>query len=144
MKRKVAWGVTVAAALAAAGAMAYARLRGRREMPLDDSFGADGVVDSEVEPSQTRERDRRPGDEGYEATRRGSGGLALDVERLKADPEFTPAVEYLTYIQVQRGVQEHLLFVRDQDVEAIAALEGQAVPEFVERLQRLGVIISRN
>jgi hypothetical protein len=69
---------------------------------------------------------------------------AIDVERLRQAEAFEPAVEYLTYIQSKRGESSHLLFVRHEDLDAIAALEGEQLETFLERLQHLGVVISRN
>lgn len=69
---------------------------------------------------------------------------AIDVERLRQTESFEPAVEYLTYIQSRRGESSHLLFVRHEDLDAIAALEGERLETFLERLQHLGVVISKN
>lgn len=69
---------------------------------------------------------------------------AIDVERLRQTEAFEPAVEYLTYIQSRRGESSHLLFVRHEDLDAIAALEGERLETFLERLQHLGVVISKN
>lgn len=109
--------------------VAWSVLARRRGVAL----GPDGVVDSL--------RTQRTGS----IADRGKGGLAIDVERLRStEGDFEPAVEYLTYIQSRRGVEEHLLFVRQDDIDAIAALEGQETDAFLERLQHLGVVISNN
>ncbi|MDQ3932192.1 MAG: hypothetical protein M3252_05080 [Actinomycetota bacterium] len=89
--------------------------------------------------------------EGSEQRRRGTPqdrgqvrSYAIDVERLRQTEAFEPAVEYLTYIQSRRGESSHLLFVRHEDLDAIAALEGERLETFLERLQHLGVVISKN
>lgn len=100
-----------------------------------DTLGPDGVVDSQ--------ESRRRGD----IRDRGKGGkFAIDVERLRTRrDELEPTVEYLTYIQTRRGDEDgSILFVRHEDVDAIAALEGEQPDDFVERLKQLGVVISIN
>ncbi len=69
---------------------------------------------------------------------------AIDIERLRQTETFEPAVEYLTYIQSRRGESSHLLFVRHEDLDVIATLEGERLETFLERLQHLGVVISKN
>ncbi|HEX2027310.1 MAG TPA: hypothetical protein VHF25_04860 [Nitriliruptorales bacterium] len=97
------------------------------------AIGPDGVVDSM--------RTQRIGS----IADRGKGGLAIDIELLRStEGDVEPVVEYLTYIQSRRGVEEHLLFIRQEDIDAIAALEGQETDAFLERLQHLGVVISNN
>lgn len=68
----------------------------------------------------------------------------LDVERLRGAQGFEPVVEYLTYIQSQRGDESHLLFVRYDDLDVMARREGQQVTSFLERLDQLGVVVSNN
>jgi hypothetical protein len=68
----------------------------------------------------------------------------LDVDGLRREAGFEPVVQYLTYIQSQRGNASHLLFVRYDDLDAMAALEGQVMPAFLERLDQLGVVVSTN
>lgn len=119
----------VTAVVASAAATIWARTARRRRLAL----GPDGVVESGDRPRSGTVRDR------------GKGGYAIDVERLRdASDGIEPAVEYLTYIQTRRGTSEHLLFVRDDDIDAIAALEGEEPTDFLERLQKLGVVISTN
>lgn len=128
-------------AVVAAGAFALvgvAALLGAllvRRSHEQDTLGPDGVVD--------QGHMRRRGD----IRDRGKGGkFAIDLERLSTRrEEFEPTVEYLTYIQSRRGDDDgSILFVRHEDVDAIAALEGSQPDEFVERLKQLGVVISIN
>lgn len=69
---------------------------------------------------------------------------AVDLERLRGHGEFEPVMEYLTYIQSQRGDDSHLLFVRNDDIDRLAELEGDTADRFLERLDHLGVVISNN
>lgn len=70
----------------------------------------------------------------------------LDLERLKALPSasYHPLTEYLTYIQVKRGETESLVFVRESDIDALAAMTGESRDNFVKEFKRLGVLISMN
>ena len=99
-----------------------------------------GVVDSSPErPAPAQGRSGTPADRGKAPV------VGIDVDRLRGVDEFEPAVEYLTYTQMQRGeTGEHLLFVRNEDLDAIAALEGADAMDFIQRLQQLGVIVSNN
>ena len=125
--------VALAVSSVAAGVVVF----GRRRRP---AFAPAGVVDSiPDEPRPAQGRRGSPEDRGK------APAVGIDVERLKGAGEFEPAVEYLTYIQMQRGKSgEHLLFVRNEDLDAIAALDGADATEFLQRLQQLGVIISNN
>lgn len=98
-----------------------------------ERLGPDGVVDSAVTA-----RSGSPDDRGT------TPRLGIDIEGLREVDELEPTVEYLTYIQNKRGSSEHLLFVRHEDLDAIAALEGQELEEFLQRLDHLGVVISSN
>lgn len=119
------------AAAGAAAAVAFLVIRGRRE----DTLGPEGVVDTAARRRRGSIEDRGQG-----------ASYAIDVERLRSErDDLEPTVEYLTYIQSHRGDDgEHILFVRNEDIDAIAALEGEQPDEFVERLQQLGVVISIN
>jgi hypothetical protein len=71
--------------------------------------------------------------------------LGMDIEKLKEmGASFQPLIEYLTYIQVQRGDQESLVFVRNDDVDALASLAESEPGAFVEELRKLGVVLSMN
>lgn len=70
----------------------------------------------------------------------------LDLERLKSLPsaQYQPLTEYLTYIQVKRGETESLVFVRQSDIDALAAMTGESRDNFLQEFKRLGVLISMN
>jgi hypothetical protein len=72
--------------------------------------------------------------------------VGLDLERLKElkSANYKPLMEYLGYIQVQRGGDETLLFVRMKDLDEMAVLAGQSPEEFVKQFKRLGVLLSMN
>ena len=63
---------------------------------------------------------------------------------LREHGDFTPVVEYLTAIQSLRGEASSLMFVRGADLDAMAERNGRPVPEFLDRLDQLGVIVSNN
>ena len=85
-----------------------------------------------------RDRLGHPNDRGHAHT------YGLDVERLRDENGFEPVVQYLTYIQSQRDDGSHLLFVRYDDLDAMASIDGQPTPTFLERLDQLGVVVSNN
>jgi hypothetical protein len=72
--------------------------------------------------------------------------VGLDLERLKElkSANYKPLMEYLGYIQVQRGGDETLLFVRMKDLDELADLAGQSRDEFVKQFKQLGVLLSMN
>ena len=72
--------------------------------------------------------------------------VGLDLERLKElkSANYKPLMEYLGYIQVQRGGNETLLFVRMKDLDEMAALAGQSREEFLKQFKKLGVLLSMN
>lgn len=71
-------------------------------------------------------------------------GFDLNTLREEHESTFKPIVEYLTYIQVQRGENESLVFVRHRDLDALAALAGETREGFMEEFQKMGVILSMN
>ena len=81
---------------------------------------------------------------GAEQDRGRRRAIGLDLGALAGDADFAPVVEYLTAIQTMRGDGGSLLFVRDDDLDAMAEHEGRPVPEFLDRLDQLGVIVSSN
>lgn len=85
-----------------------------------------------------RERRGRAEDRGH------APSVGLDLARLKDTRGFEPVVQYLTYIQAQRGEGSHLLFVRYDDLDAMASIDGEPTPSFLERLEQLGVVVSTN
>lgn len=94
-----------------------------------------------------RERRAQPDPEALAAASLPSNQRAgLDLERLKALPSasYQPLTEYLSYIQVKRGESESLVFVRQSDLDALAAMTGESRENFIKEFKRLGVLISMN
>lgn len=86
---------------------------------------------------------RREGDPEARGTREGAVGL--DLARLQSvSDRLEPVVQYLTYIQSRRGQDSSLLFIRYDDIDAMAELDGEPSQELMERLDQLGVVISSN
>ena len=79
-----------------------------------------------------------------ESDRGRTAAIGVDLPRLRDHGGFTPVVEYLTAIQSMRGDSSSLLFVRGDDLDAMAEHDGRPVPEFIERLDQLGVVVSTN
>ena len=78
------------------------------------------------------------------ATERGRGGaVQMDLDRARAQ-HVEPVVEFLTYVQQRRGDRSHLLFVRTDDLDAMAEASDEPVASFLSRLDQLGVVISHN
>lgn len=89
----------------------------------------------------TEEPDERA---GVPQDRGRSGAVGLDVAALRSASGHEPVVQFLSYIQSRRGGDGHLLFVRDSDLDAMAAREGLPVETFLERMDQLGVVVSTN
>jgi hypothetical protein len=72
--------------------------------------------------------------------------VGLDLGRLKElkSVNYKPLMEYLGYIQVQRGGNETLLFVRMKDLDEMADLAGESREELVKQFKKLGVLLSMN
>ncbi len=93
------------------------------------------------------ERRSNPDPEALESASKGeTGAFGFDIERLKSleASTYKPVVEYLSYIQVQRGDDTSIVFVRERDVESLAALTGESREKFVDEFQQLGVLLSMN
>lgn len=103
-----------------------------------------GVVDSAVETPVDHDADGDDGRRGTPDDRGRMPAYALDVERIRSRDGMEPVVQYLTFIQSQRGDDSSLLFVRYEDIDAMAALEGTETGDFLERLDQLGVVVSNN
>jgi hypothetical protein len=85
-----------------------------------------------------------PARDGGAPSDRGSGtAVQFDLAEARRH-HLEPVVEYLTYLQQQRGDGSHLLFVRYADLDALAAQDGTPVAEFLSRLDQLGVVVSQN
>lgn len=72
--------------------------------------------------------------------------VGFDVERLQTlkEANYKPLMEYLQYIQVQRGGSDTLVFVRTRDLDQLAGLVGQSRDEFLKQFKKLGVLLSMN
>lgn len=72
--------------------------------------------------------------------------LGFDVERLATlkESNYKPLMEYLQYIQVQRGGSDTLVFVRSRDLDKLAGLVGQSRDEFLSHFKKLGILLSMN
>lgn len=137
IERTAPWITALGLVALAAGGAAYAfsvrRQRLQHDLPSEivDGGPVDNVSHEDGRAGSSSDRGRKP-------------AFALDIDQLRSKPDFEPAVEYLTFIQSKRGTDSHLLFVRFEDLDAIAALEGDSVPNFLERLDHLGVVVSNN
>lgn len=98
----------------------------------------DEIRDAAARHPSSAGRDGDAGDRGRRAA------IGVDLLRLKEHGEFTPVVEYLTAIQSMRGEGSSLMFVRGADLDELAERNGRPVPEFLERLDQLGVVVSNN
>lgn len=111
----------------------------------EDTFVTEAAPDAAIEA--VPERRSNPDPEALESASKGEGGaFGFDIERLKGlqASTYKPVVEYLSYIQVQRGDDTSIVFVRERDVESLAALTGESREKFVDEFQQLGVLLSMN
>ncbi len=77
-------------------------------------------------------------------TDRGAAGtVAIDLHRARAQ-RVEPVVEFLTYVQARRGDRSHLMFVRRDDLDAMALAADEPLDGFLARLDQLGVVVSHN
>lgn len=72
--------------------------------------------------------------------------MGLDLAKLRGlqSPSYKPLMEYLNYIQVQRGASESLLFVRFRDLDELADLAGRSRDQLTHEFKKLGVLLSMN
>lgn len=80
---------------------------------------------------------------GAAGDRGGGGGVQMDLDRARAE-HVDPVVEFLTFIQQKRGDESHLLFVRTDDLDAMARAANEPLDRFLARLDQLGVVVSPN
>lgn len=100
---------------------------------------------SDVREASSPERRAEPDPEALSAGKAGPDRIGFDLEQLRSGAAaYEPLIEHLTYIQVKRGEQESLIFVRRRDLDTLAALTGMSKEDFVEQFQQLGVMISQN
>lgn len=69
--------------------------------------------------------------------------VGLDKIRA-AEHDLAPVVQFLTFIQDRRQDPSHMLFVRMDDIDALAADSGEEATAFLSRLDQLGVVVSDN
>ena len=93
-----------------------------------------------------QERRAEPDPEALAAAPSPPSPVGFDLDRLRELPSsaYKPLTEYLTYIQVKRGENQSLIFVRQRDLEALAAMTGESKENFVNEFKRLGVLLSMN
>lgn len=135
--RRLRWLLVAAGA---AGVTALILLRFRRRLSWD--AGPSASMNG-----RPMERRSRSDPEALQALAEGTvTRVGLDLDRLKElkSANYKPLMEYLGYIQVQRGGNETLLFVRMKDLDQLADLAGQSRDEFVKQFRRLGVLLSMN
>ncbi len=101
---------------------------------------------SDADQGPVTERRAEPDPEALAAVTEQQGRVGLDLDRLKSmqSSTYKPLVEYLSYIQVQRGEDRSLVFVRQKDLHSLAALTGGDTDSFVEEFKQLGVLLSMN
>jgi hypothetical protein len=129
------------ALVAAAIDLVRRRIRGRaldRVLWDDAETAPPAEVPEHIAAAADRPRTGAPADRGRAAT------VGLDVARLASAGDLQPAVQYLTYIQSRRGDGSRLLFVRYDDLDAMAELSQQPTTDFLARLEQLGVVVSPN
>jgi hypothetical protein len=129
---------TIIGPLLAVGAVVIARRRSRTDVDL-------WVDDTVSPPTRGREPVEVPvvRRAGSRANRGAGGSVRMDLEQAAAH-HLEPVVEYLTYIQNRRGDRAHLLFVRTDDLDQMAASADEPADEFLSRLDQLGVVVSHN
>jgi hypothetical protein len=72
--------------------------------------------------------------------------VGFDLERLNTlkEANYRPLMEYLQYIQVQRGGSDTLVFVRTRDLDELAGMVGQSRDDFLHQFKKLGILLSMN
>lgn len=130
---------TLMALLILAGAAALARRLARSATATagTDEAGSPGSPDATAPATVGLVRTGSPSDRGVGRT------IAMDLERARAH-HVEPAVEFLTYVQSRRGEGSHLMFVRMDDLDAMAESVDERVDDFLDRLDQLGVVVSHN
>lgn len=130
---------TLLGPLLLAGAVAMARRQSRPDP--QDLWADEPTPPTEPAPPPVASRTRpRSG----VVTERGRGGtVRMDLDRARAHA-VEPVVEFLTYVQQRRGDRAHLLFVRTDDLDAMAEAADEPLESFLSRLDQLGVVVSHN
>ena len=128
-----------------AGGAALVLLRFRKD--LRKGFPTAGMPSVSPNGHPPLERRARSDPGALQALVNGTASrVGLDLARLKElkSVNYKPLMEYLGYIQVQRGGNETLLFVRMKDLDEMADLAGESRDELVKQFKRLGVLLSMN
>lgn len=130
---------TLVALLTLAGAVALARRLARSATTAAgvDPAAPSGPPDPPPPVAVAAVRRGSPSDRGL------GGTIAMDLERARAH-HVEPVVEFLTYVQSRRGEGSHLLFVRTDDLDAMAEAADEPADDFLDRLDQLGVVVSHN
>ena len=128
---------TLLGPLVLAGVVAIVRHRSRVD-PLDL-----WVDEPTTRPTPPRAEPAAGPRHGSSSDRGRGGTVRIDVDRARAH-HVEPVVEFLTYVQRRRGDEGHLLFVRTEDLDAMAEASDEPVDRFLSRLDQLGVVVSHN
>jgi hypothetical protein len=146
--KRLRW-VLVGAGVAGGAALVLLRFRrsARRGFPTAGAppVSTNGLTGLNGHPPV--ERRSRSDPEALQALVDGTASrVGLDLSRLKElkSVNYKPLMEYLGYIQVQRGGNETLLFVRMKDLDEMADLAGESRDELVKQFKKLGVLLSMN
>jgi len=146
--KRLRW-LLLGAGVAGGAALVLARFRKgvRQGLPTAGAPSVSPNGQNEQNGRPLVERRSRSDPEALQALVDGSASrVGLDLGRLKElkSVNYKPLMEYLGYIQVQRGGNETLLFVRMKDLDEMAALAGQSREEFLKQFKKLGVLLSMN
>ncbi len=126
-------------------ALAEAGVPAAASTTADTSF--EQLPDAEIRRLAVEKADavaaaRREGDAGGRGRQ---GSVGFDLNRLDGgENSLEPVVQYLTYIQSRRGEDSSLLFIRYDDIDAMAELDGEPSEDLLKRLDQLGVVVSAN
>jgi hypothetical protein len=148
--KRLRW-LLVGAGVAGGAAVVLLRLR-RSARPGFPAAGAPSVSPNGLDGRNRNghppvERRSRSDPESLQAMVDGTASrVGLDLGRLQElkSVNYKPLMEYLGYIQVQRGENETLLFVRMKDLDEMADLAGQSRDELLKQFKKLGVLLSMN
>ncbi|HEY2668099.1 MAG TPA: hypothetical protein VGK51_14795 [Actinomycetota bacterium] len=147
--KRLRW-LLVGAGVAGGAAVVLLRLKSvRQRFPSagPPSAGPPSVSPNGLNGHAPVERRSRSDPEALQAMVDGSASrVGLDLGRLKElkSVNYKPLMEYLGYIQVQRGENETLLFVRMKDLDEMADLAGESRDELIKQFKKLGVLLSMN
>jgi hypothetical protein len=146
--KRLRW-LLVGAGVAGGAALVLLRLRrsARRGFPVAGAPRVSPNGPTGLNGHPPVERRSRSDPEAMQALVDGTASrVGLDLSRLKElkSVNYKPLMEYLGYIQVQRGGNETLLFVRMKDLDEMADLAGESRDELVKQFKKLGVLLSMN